>query len=106
MVNILDIDLECFMVSNVKECTDGTILYNLCYYDKIGVPHIVFNNTDCHFFKKTDYTSLIFCDINKNKNIMDIYFKIIKQIGYEVFSLLMSLKIIILSMLMISLKLD
>ena len=25
MVNILDIDPECFMVGNVKECTDGTI---------------------------------------------------------------------------------
>ena len=28
-VNILDIDPECFMVSNAKECADGTILYNL-----------------------------------------------------------------------------
>ena len=51
MVNILDIDLECFMVSNAKECTDGTMLYNLCYSDKIGVPHIVFNNIDFYFKK-------------------------------------------------------
>ena len=49
MVNILDIDPECFTVSNAKECTDGTILYNLCYSDKTGVPHIVFNNIDCYF---------------------------------------------------------
>ena len=48
MVNILDIDHEYFMVSNVKECADGTILHNLCYSDKIGVPHIVFNNIDCY----------------------------------------------------------
>ena len=51
MVNILYIDSECFMVSNAKECTDGTMLYNLCYSDKIGVLHIVFNNIDCYFKK-------------------------------------------------------
>ena len=28
-VNILDIDLECFMVSDTKACIDGTMLYNL-----------------------------------------------------------------------------
>ena len=52
MVNILDIGPECFRVSNAKECTDGTILYNLCYSVKIGVPNIVFNNIDCCFKKK------------------------------------------------------
>ena len=49
MVNILDIDLECFMVGNVEECTNGTMLYNIYYSDIIGVPHIVFNNIDCYF---------------------------------------------------------
>ena len=28
MVNILDNDPECFMVGNVKECTNGTMPYN------------------------------------------------------------------------------
>ena len=51
MINISDIDPECFIVSNVNECTDDTILYNLCYSDKIGVPHIVFNSID-YYFKK------------------------------------------------------
>ena len=52
MVNILDIDPECFMVANVKEFTDGTMLYNIYYSYKTGVPHIVFNNVDCYFRKK------------------------------------------------------
>ena len=52
MVNILDIEPECFMVSDTRECTDGTILHNLCYSDKIGVPHIVFNNIECYFRKR------------------------------------------------------
>ena len=49
MFNILDIDPECFMVGNVKECTNRAMLYSIYYSDKIGVPHIVFNNIDCYF---------------------------------------------------------
>ena len=60
IVNILDINPECFMVSNAKECTDGTILYNHCYSDKTGVPHIVFNNIDCYFKKNGDYNVFVF----------------------------------------------
>ena len=59
IVNTLHIDPECFMVSNAKECTDGTMLYNLCYSDKICVPHIVFNNTDCYLKKHDDFSFLI-----------------------------------------------
>ena len=51
MVNILDIDPQCFMVGNVKECTDGTMFYNIYYSEKPGVPHIVFNNIDCYLKK-------------------------------------------------------
>ena len=86
MVNVLHIDPECFMVGNVKECTDGTMFYNIYYSDKTGVPHIAFNNIDCYFKENGDYSSLIFCDNNKNKNIIDIYFKIIEQLRDEVFS--------------------
>ena len=42
MVNILDIDPECFMVDNVKECTNGTMFYNTYDSDKTDVPHINF----------------------------------------------------------------
>ena len=40
MINILDINPKYFMAGNVKECTDGTLLYNIYYSDKTGVPHI------------------------------------------------------------------
>ena len=52
LVNILDVDSEYFIVGNVKECTDGTMLYNIYYSVKTGVPHIVSNNIDCYFFNK------------------------------------------------------
>ena len=83
MVNILDIDPECFGINDTKQCADGAIIYNICYNDKIGVPHIVFNNIDC-CLKKMD--ALIFCDNIKNQNIINIYFEMIKQLRDEVFS--------------------
>ena len=52
MINILDIDHEGFMASNAKEYTDATMVYNICYYDKIGAPRIDFNNIDFFFQKK------------------------------------------------------
>ena len=51
MVNILDIDPGCFGISDTEQCTNRTKIYNICYNDKIDVPHIVFNNIDCSFFK-------------------------------------------------------
>ena len=48
MVNILDIDPGCFEINDTEQCTNSTIIYNICYNDKIGVPHIVI------FLKKTN----------------------------------------------------
>ena len=67
MVNILDIDSECLMVSDTKECTYSTIAYNICYSDKTGVPHIVFNNIDCYFKKSGAFKFLIFVIMIKTK---------------------------------------
>ena len=67
MVNILDIDPECFMVVSVKEFTDGTMLYNNFYSDKTGVPHIVFNNIDCYFKKIVTIVLQFFVIIMKIK---------------------------------------
>ena len=60
MVNILDIEPEHFMVNDFKGCEDGSVLFNLCYSDETGVPHIVFNNIDCIFKKSEIYSYLIF----------------------------------------------
>ena len=49
MINNLDIESEYFLVNDFKGCIDGSILFNLCYSDESGVPHIVFNNIECIF---------------------------------------------------------
>ena len=86
MINILDIDPECFMVSDSKECSDGAMLYNLCYSDKTGVPHIVFNNIDCYFKKSGIFSYLVFCVNDKNKAMISNYGKIFEQLEDEIFS--------------------
>ena len=58
------------------------------------------------FKKNGDYSSLIFCDNNKNKNIINIYFKIIKQLRDQVFSFIHEFEDHNLSLMMISQDLD
>ena len=86
MVNILDIDPEYFMVSDPKECTDGTMVYNICYSDKTGVPHIVFNNIVCYFKKSGTSNFLVFCNNDKNKAMISNYVEIIRHLEDEIFS--------------------
>ena len=60
MVNILDIDAEYSMTHDFKVCKDGSILFDLCYFDENGVPHIVFNNLKCIYRKSGIYSYLNF----------------------------------------------
>ena len=86
MINILDIDPEYIMVNDFKGYKDGPVLFNLCYFDENGVPHIVFNNIECIFKKSGIYSCFIFCKSDKNKDMINNYFKIIDQIGEEITS--------------------
>ena len=86
MINILDIEPKYFMVNDFKGCKDGSILFNLCYSDENGVPHIIFNNMECIFRKSGTYSYLIFVKSNKNKDMINNYVKIIDPIGEEITS--------------------
>ena len=74
------------MVNDFKGCKDGSVLFNLCYSEETVVPHIVFNNIECVFRKSGIYSYFIFCENNKNKDMIYNYVKIINQIGDEVTS--------------------
>ena len=86
MINILDVNPEYFMVNDFKGCKDGSVLFNLCYSDENGVPHIAFNNTDCIFKKSGIYSYLIFCKSDKNKDMINNYLGIIDQLKEEITS--------------------
>ena len=49
VVNINDIDPECFLINDFKDCKDGSTIFNVAYCEENGVPQIVFNNIDCIF---------------------------------------------------------
>ena len=67
MINILDIDPDCFGINDTKQCTDGAIIYNICYNDKFGVPHIAFNSIDWCFKKMNGILLYFFVIILKIK---------------------------------------
>ena len=43
------------------------------------INNVLPNNIDCYFKRNSNYSSLLFWDNNKNKNTINIYFKIIKR---------------------------
>ena len=86
MINVLDIEPKYFMINDFTDCKDGSILFNLCYFDENGAPHIVFNNIECIFKKSGIYSYLIFCKSDKNKDMINNYFKTIDQLKEEVIS--------------------
>ena len=66
------------------------MIYNLCYSDKTGIPHIIFNNIDCYFKKDGNSNFLVFCNNDKNKAMINNYVAII---FLKNFLVLMNLKI-------------
>ena len=61
-------------------------MFNLCYSDETGVPKIVFTNIECTFRKCGIYSYLIFCETDKNKNMINNYVKFINQLKEELLS--------------------
>ena len=68
------------MVNDFKGCNDGSVVFNLCYYDETAVPHVAFNDTECIFRKSGIYSYLAFCENHKNKDMINNYVKIIDQL--------------------------
>ena len=61
MTNINDFDPEFLLINDFKSSKDGSILFNVNYYEENNVPHIVFNNIECIFRKSGVFSYLIFC---------------------------------------------
>ena len=86
MTNIDEIDPEFFLINDFKGCKDGSIVFNMVYCENNNVPHIVFNNIECIFRKSGVFSYLIFCESDKNKNMLNRYVKVIDKIKKEILS--------------------
>ena len=76
------------MVNDFKGCNDGSVVFNLCYYDEPAVPHVAFNDAECIFRKSGIYSYLVFCENHKNKDMINNYVKIIDQLKEEIIYLI------------------
>ena len=85
MTNINDFDPEFLLVNDFKSSKDGSILFNMTYWEEYNVPHIVFNNIECVFRKSGVFSYLIFCESDKNKKMLDDYVKVIYGIKFYYF---------------------
>ena len=86
MVYILDMEPGYFMVNGLKDCKDGSIVFSLCHCSEDSVPHIAFNDIECIFRKRRIYSYLIFCETDKNKNMINNYVKISDKLKEELLS--------------------
>ena len=67
MVNINDIDFECFLINDFKSNKDVSVFSIVGYCEENSVPHIAFNNIEYIFRKSGIYSYLIFCESEKTK---------------------------------------
>ena len=58
----------------------------MTYSEENNVPHIVFNNIECIFRKSGVFSYVIFCESDKNKEMLDDYVEVIDGIKEEVLS--------------------
>ena len=86
MTNIDETDPKFFLVNDFKGCKDESIVFNMAYCEENNIPHIVFNNIECIFRESGVLSYLIFCESDKNKNMLNRYVKVIDQLKEEILS--------------------
>ena len=86
VTNIDDFDPEFLLVNDFKSSKDGSIFFNISYYEKNNVPHIGFSNIECIFRKSGIFSYLNFWESDKNKKMLDDYVKVIDGMKEAVLS--------------------
>ena len=59
-------------------------MFDVNYCEENNTPHVVFNNIECVFKKSGIFSYLIFCETEKNKEMLDKYRKIIDGIKEKI----------------------
>ena len=84
MTSINDFDLKLLLINEFTIFENRSIMFDINYCKENNVAHIVFNNIECIFRKSGVFSYLIFCEIEKNKNMLDKYVKIIDEIKEQI----------------------
>ena len=80
VTNIDDFDLEFLLFNRFTFIDDLSVMFDVNYCQENNTPHVVFNNIECVFKKSGIFSYLIFCDTEKNKEMLDKYIRIIDGI--------------------------
>ena len=84
VTNIDDFDLEFLLFNRFTIIDDLSIMFDVNYCQENNTPHVVFNNIECVFKKSGIFSYLIFCETEKNKEMLDKYIRIIDGIKEEI----------------------
>ena len=85
MTNISNFDPKLLLISEFTSFSSGSTMFELNYEKDGNTLYIVFNNIECIFRKSGINKYLVFCESDKNKEMLDNYTKIIDGIKYQIF---------------------
>ena len=84
VTNIDDFDPEVLLFDKFTIIDDLSIIFDVNYCERNNTPHVFFNNIECIFKESGIFSYLIFCETEKNKEMLDKYTKIIDGIKEEI----------------------
>ena len=84
VTNIDDLDPEFLLFNKFTIIDDLSIMFDVNYCEQNNTPNVVFNNIEYVFKKSGIFSCLIFCETEKNKEMLDKYTKVIDGIKEEI----------------------
>ena len=84
MTNINDFDPKLLLINEFTMFENGSIMFDISYCKENNTTHIIFNNVECIFRKSGVFSYLIFCESDKNREMLDKYAKCIDQVKEEI----------------------
>ena len=84
MTNVNNFNVKLLLINGFTIFENGSIMFDISYCEENNVAYIAFNNVECVFRKSGVFSYLIFCETEKNKNMLDKYVKIIDEIKEQI----------------------
>ena len=84
MTNINNFDLKLLLISEFTTFSSRSTMFELNYEKDGNTLYIAFNNIECVFRKSGINTYFVFCESDKNKEMLESYTKIIDGIKDQI----------------------
>ena len=84
MTNVNDFNVKLLLINEFTIFENRSIMFDISYCEENNVAYILFDNVECVFRKSGVFNYLIFCETEKNKNMLDKYTKITDEIKEQI----------------------